>query len=84
MEKAPYRGKYPDRIKACSSFLRAYGEKFASLLIETNEGAKFNLVRVHTAAPLPKPGQEIEFWLYHVTPADDLAHDTFMRYGVKW
>lgn len=78
----PYRGKYPDRIKAVLSCLRKEGDIYAPLLIESNVGAKFIHRRLHTAAPMPKVGQEVEFWLYHVDPANDQARDTFMRYGM--
>lgn len=78
-----YKGKYPDRISAVSSALRNSGERFASMLIETNGGAHFKLERLHACAPIPKVGQEVEFWLYHVYPLNDLAGDTCMRYGVQ-
>jgi len=77
-----YRGKYPDRIHSVSSCLRQEGDRWAPLLIESNDGARFVFRRLHVEAPMPKVGQDVEFWLYHVNPLNDQAYDTFARYGI--
>ncbi len=84
IEKSPYRGKYPDRIAALSSALRSPGQRFASTLIETNNGARFVFDKLHSDSPIPKLGQEIEFWLYHISPTNSQACDTCLRYGVAF
>lgn len=76
--KRKYRGKYPDRIKTVASkdSCRAYD-------IVTNAGASFEFRVLHRHANSPQCGQDIQDWLFFVTPQNDEAYDVVIREGVE-
>jgi hypothetical protein len=66
-----YKGKYPNRIKTVASAFADGGR--GAFNLETNAGALFRFVVEHTRAAVPLIGQDIDEWIFHVTPMNDAA-----------
>ena len=83
-----YKGKFPERIKSLCSFIRTQSdfeaERPAATSITTNSGAVFAFEWWHHKnGPRPQVGQEIEDWILHVAPVNDLARKIERRYRLQ-
>lgn len=74
--RTAYRGKYPDRIKTVSG---GYREGAWHCTVETNGGAMFEFVKRHGLVNSPLPNQEIDAWILHLEPINEMAEKVSHR-----